>query len=62
MECQGMGQEGRGRLKVNLGFLAEVTQWTMVTSRHGKYWLNLRLGYRRTKELAEKRSVVSRDR
>lgn len=38
MECQGMGkdQEGRGRLKVNLRFLAEVTQWTMVTPKTWK--------------------------
>lgn len=56
MECQGMGkdQEGRGRFKVNLRFLAEVTQWTMVTPRHGKYWLKLRLGYRRIQEPAGK--------
>lgn len=56
MECQGVGkdQEGRGRLKVNLRFLAEVTQWTMVTPRHGKSWLKIRLGYRRIKEPARK--------
>ena len=35
MECQGMGkdQEGRGRFKVNLRFLAEVTQWLVLNPK-----------------------------